>query len=92
MNVDLDPVRAHVETLRWVKKRQAELKDLESKTRDAIEQALGDNEIGQLDGDTVITWVMHKKRLFQQAKLKDAHPELVEEFTETVEGRQFKVL
>jgi hypothetical protein len=35
---------------------------------------------------------MHKKRLFQQAKLKDAHPELVEEYTETVEGRQFKVL
>lgn len=92
MNIDLEPVRAHVEVLIWAKARAAELKYLEKNARDAIEEALGDNEIGQIDGETVITWATHKKRQFQQAKLKEAHPEIVEEYTETVEGRQFKLV
>lgn len=92
MSVDLESVRAHVDILVWAKARAAELKDIEKNARDAIEEALGDNEIGELDGHPVVTWAMHKKRVFQQAKFKEAHPELVEAFTETVEGRQFKVI
>ncbi len=91
-NVDLDSVRDHVQILKWAKARIAEVKELEKNARDAIEEALGDNEIGQLDGETVITWTTHKKRQFQQAKMKEDHPDLVEAYTELVEARQFKLV
>lgn len=91
-NVDLNSVRAHVETLIWTKTRQSELTNLEKKAREAIEEVLGDNEIGQLDGQTVITWTTHKKRQFQQKKLAEEHPNIVDEFTELVEARTFKVV
>lgn len=91
-NVDLESVRDHVQILKWAKARINEVKDLEQNARDAIEEALGDNDIGQLDGQTVVTWTTHKKRQFQQAKLKEAYPELADEFTELVEARTFKLV
>lgn len=91
-NVDLEAVRAQVESLRYAKQKIAEMKVLESMARDAIEEAMGTGEIGQLDGETVITWTTFKKRQFRQDKLKETHPELVEEYTELTESRQFKVV
>lgn len=86
---DLESVRAKVEVLRMVKESQKKLKELEADARGAIEAVLGDDEQGTLDGEIVVTWASHKKRVFQQAKLKDANPDLVELFTDTVEGRRF---
>lgn len=91
-NVDLNHVRDQVQILKWAKARIAEVKELEKNARDAIEEALGNNDIGQLDGETVVTWTTHKKRQFQQAKLKEEHPELVEQYTELIEARTFKLV
>lgn len=92
MAKDLSKVRGHVEVLQYAKREIAKLKELESMARDAIEAELGNDDIGQLDGATVITWVAHKKRQFQQKKLAEAHPELAAEFTELVEQRTFKLV
>ena len=53
---------------------------------------MGNAEQGSLDGEIVITWTTHKKRQFQQQKLKDANPELVEQFTELIESRTFNIV
>jgi hypothetical protein len=91
-HVNLEPVRAQVEVLRYVKARKAELEKIEKKARDEIEEVMGDNDIGELDGKTAITWTTHKKRQFQQRKLTEAMPEIADAFTELVEGRQFKLV
>lgn len=92
MSKDLSSVRAAVEVVRWAKAEEAKLKALVTEHRAAIEEALGDDEQGTLDGEIVITWASHKKRQLDQSALREAHPELVEEYTNLVEARQFKVV
>lgn len=89
---NLESVRAHVEVLAWARARKTEIAALETSARDAIEEALGAEEIGELDGATVVTWTTHKKRQLQQKAMREAFPELVEEFTELVEARTFKMV
>lgn len=91
-NVNLDDVRGQVEVLKWCGERLSEIKELQKNARAAIEEALGENEIGELDGETVVTWASHKKRQLNQAAMKEAHPEIVEEFTQLSEVRTFKVV
>jgi hypothetical protein len=91
-NVDLNAVRGHVEVLKWCGDRLSEIRELQKNARDAIEEVLADNEIGELDGKTVITWASHKKRQLNQAAMKEAHPDIVEEFTDSVEQRTFRVV
>lgn len=90
--VNLEPVRAHVEILRMVKRKKAELKELEANSRAVVEEAMGDNESGELDGKPAIEWPRYKKRQFRLAALRDAHPEIAEEYTELVEAAQFNVV
>lgn len=90
--VDLDPVRGHVEILRFCKRKKAELKALEDNARAAVERAMGENETGELDGKPAITWVRYKKRQLNQAMLREVSPELIEEHTSLVEQRAFKVV
>lgn len=90
--VDLESVRYHVEILRMAKKGEKDLKKLIADSEDAIKEVMGDNDIGQLDGETVITWVSHKKNQFQQAALKEALPEIAAEFTSLVNARTFRVV
>lgn len=90
--VNLNALRAHVELLIWAKQRKAEIKDIEANSRSEIEAAMGDAEIGTLDGEEAIHWTTYKKRQFKQAALRAEHPELAEEYTELVEQRKFEVL
>jgi len=89
---DLDNLRWAVETLRWVKQRKAELKDAEDKARDAIEQALGDDASGTLDGHAVINWKSHKRTALDQKYLKQQFREVYESCLVTREVRRMEVL
>lgn len=90
--VDLSDVRGSVELLKWAKAQQAKLKEVEANARAAIEEKMGEAEIGTLDGEDVISWSHFKKRQLDQKALREKHPELVEEYTNLVESRQFKVI
>ena len=89
--VNLDAHRGAVDLLKWVKAREAEIKDIKEKARAEIEAALGDNEAGTVDGELAITWQSSKRRQLDQDALKKAHPDIVEEFKKTTEVRTFKV-
>lgn len=90
--MNIDPVRAHVEILKFVKVKKAELKEMEEASRAAVEEALGGNEVGEVCGETVVTWKrVMSKRLNQQA-LKSDHPELVEQYSQLGESRRFEVV
>jgi len=90
--VDLEKLRWAVETLRAVKDRKAELKAAEELARDAIEQALGDNDEGELDGHTVVTWKYFKRNALDQTFLRETYPELYESCKKVTEVRRFEVV
>lgn len=91
-NVDLESVRGPIDVYRWIKLRQAELKELETTTRAAIEAAMGDADTGTLDDKPVISWLTYKKRQLNQKALKENLPELAETYTEVKEVRRFELV
>jgi predicted phage-related endonuclease len=92
MAVNLEQVRWAVETLRWIKDRKAELKATEEAARDAIEQALGDSDEGELDGHVVIAWKSFKRNALDQTFLRDTYPELYESAKRVTEVRRFTLV
>lgn len=88
---DLESVRASVEILQYVKARRAELKELEERHRPIVEEVLGNDEIGRLNGKTVVTYKHIKSRRLNQQTLKTDYPDVAEHCTETVESRRFEV-
>ena len=89
---DLDELRAQVELLRWCKEKKAEIKEVETAARAAVEAALGDDDTGTMDGHPVITWKFHKRTALDQGFLKQAYPDLYETCKRTTEVRRFEVL
>lgn len=92
MTVNLDPLRDHIQLIRWCKTRRAELRELEDNARAEIEATLGDDEEGTLDGEVAVKWTRFKKRQFDQAALKSGEPQIAEEYTKLVEARRFEVI
>jgi len=90
--VNLEKVRWAVETLRMLKDRKAELQAAEVAARDALEQALGDNGEGELDGHTVVTWKFYKRNALDQKFLRDTYPDLYESCKRVTEVRRFEVV
>jgi predicted phage-related endonuclease len=88
---DLNSVKDHIEVLRYVKSQRAMLKELEEVSRAAVEEALGEEEFGALDGETVVTWKFSKDTRLNQSALKEDHPELVDEYKQTSVRRTFSV-
>lgn len=91
-HVDLEELRWAVESLQWCNQRKAELKELETKARDAIEEALGDNTDGVLDGETVVTWKYSKRVALDQKVLQKSYPDVYEACKGVTEVRRFTVV
>lgn len=89
--IDLEPVRSQVEILRFVKRKQRELKRLEEQAREAVEAFMDSSDEGTLDDELAITWHRHKRRFLNQAGLKESAPKIYEEYIITQETRQFIV-
>jgi hypothetical protein len=89
MNLNL--LRGHVDILQFVKTRRAEIDLMEERARAAIEEAMGEDEIGEVDGKIVVTWRHNKSRRFNQKQHKEDQPACHESFMQTSEGRTFKV-
>lgn len=91
MAVNLDELRAQVEILRWAKERKAEIAEVEKTARAAVEEALGDNDAGTVDGFLVISWKAHKRTALDQKLLKSLYPDVDAECRTTTEVRRFEV-
>lgn len=89
---DLGSIRADIDAYRAVDAQIKALQDTKAQLRTTIEQALGDSEIGTLDGENTVTWKFSKRRSLDQAALKKEHPELVARYVTTTEVRTLKVL
>lgn len=87
---DLDAtVAAHIADLRHVR---ALIKDLESDERqheNEIKAALGDTEIGLVDGKVAVTWKQTRSRRVDLDRLRAEHPELAAELAIESVTRRF---
>lgn len=90
--VDLGELKGHVEILRYCKSQMADLEEMRERSRAVIEEAMGDNEIGEIDGEPVIKWEHSKRRALDQKILKAKFPDVREECMTTTEVRRFEVL
>lgn len=92
MPTNLDNLRAQIAILRHVKAKRLELSELEANARAAVEEALGEDEEGTLDGVTVIRWSRQKRTSLNQKLLKELHPEIAAECMDTVEVRRMLII
>lgn len=88
---DISHLHSQVELLRYCKIKHGELKDLEANAKAAIQQALGDSEVGTMNDKIIVTWKSHKRRSLDQSALKQSHPEIYEEYITTSEVRRFEI-
>ena len=88
---DLSHLRAQVEILRAIKSKKAELKELEEHARSAVESALGDADIGIIDGEPVVTWKFHKRTALDQRVLKASFKDVYDVCLRTSEVRRFEI-
>ena len=89
---DLNAVRAQVEILQYCKERRTELADVEAQAKAAVQEALGDDDTGTLDGREVVYWRRHKRTALNQTLLAATYPEICESCKTTTEVRRFEVL
>ena len=79
---------AQLEEARALSKQASEL---ETKAKDAIAQMLLGNEIGLVDGQQIVSWKQQAgKESFDAARLKQEHPEMVQEYTK--QGNPYRVM
>lgn len=92
MSTDLSPVRHFVEVLDYVRGEKARLTELEKAARAEIEAVIGDDQAGELDGQTAITWETTKRTALSQSVLKRDYPDVAAACMETTEVRRFLVV
>lgn len=79
---------AQLEEARALSKQASEL---EAKAKDAIAQMLLGNEIGLVDGQQIVSWKQQAgKESFDTSRLKQEHPEMVQEYTK--QGNPYRVM
>lgn len=88
--VDLAAVRDHIAALKTVEAQLRALNETKASLQNDIKAALGDNEVGQLDGTTVVTWTRTKRNALDQKALKAAEPELFAQYMAATEVRSFR--
>jgi hypothetical protein len=93
-SVDLDAVRGWIDVLRAIKERRAALDELEAKARGHVEAALGDREVGTINGRPEVRWSYTKgRKSIDVTRLRKELPAVAAEYTTTGEpGRRFEVL
>jgi predicted phage-related endonuclease len=90
--INLAPVRAHIEVLRYVKTQKAKLKELEDAARAAVEDAMGSHDVGILDGEPAVHWTHFKEQRFDSSAFRDDNPELYEQYRTARPKRRFEVI
>lgn len=89
--MNLDSIIDHIEIMRECKSRIKDLEEMASRSRAVVEEIMGDNEIGEVDGQVVVTWKKYKARRLSQKYLREHYPDVAEESMETKEYRSMEI-
>lgn len=90
--VELDDLAHHLHLLRQVDTKIGKLTSLRTDLVQRIKAALGDDEIGTVDGIPVVTFKRTLRVALSQKLIKERHPEVIPDCEEITEVRRFLVL
>lgn len=88
----VDAVADWISAYRTAKDNAAKWAELADRARSHITEALGDAEVGVIDGKPVVRHAFVHKRRVNLPKMRDEHPELVEQFTVAAVERRFTLI
>ena len=91
-HADLTPVAADLAAYRELDTQIKALKEIQATLRGRIEDAMGDHELGLIDGEPAAMYKFVKSRRFDQKAFKAAHPDLAAEYVTVSESRRFTVV
>lgn len=80
--------------LLYIRQCDAQIKQLEEAkavARKHVEAALGDAEVGTVDGQPAVRWTWVRSSRFQTTKFREQHPDLYAEYTSAQVTRRFIV-
>jgi len=83
---ELDELAGVIANWRAAKTKAAEWKTAADELSAVIVTALGDAEIGTVDGKPIVSYKRFKKTALSQKLLKQLHPDVFAECTETTES------
>ena len=92
MSTPLDNLKAHLEILRFTRAKISEYTEMADRSKAAIQEAMGESEVGTVEGEPAVKWTHSKVTRLDQKKLKAEHPEVVSAYMTTSEQRRFEVL
>jgi predicted phage-related endonuclease len=89
--VSLDGLRDHLNAYSLAAAEIEKWKSIQAQARAAIETALGDAEIGTVDGAKAVTWIRSERTTIDTKRLQaDLPPEVLAPYTRTTVVRTFK--
>jgi glutamine phosphoribosylpyrophosphate amidotransferase len=91
-DVNLENIRGQVEILIYVKQKMRELKEVQDKATEAIQQVMKVGDIGYLDDEPVVQWGEHKANTFDQAAFAEDYPDLLEQYKSQKARTRFEVV
>ena len=89
---EIDDLAGTYQQLRNVKEQIAKLKELQTVLEEQLKQAIGEGNIGIIDGRPVAAYSVYSKRQFQQLQLKETMPEIYANFCTTVTSTTFRLI
>lgn len=92
MSTDLTPIADDIKGYRELDYAIKALKEQQQVYRARIEDALGDDDCGEIDDKPVVTFPFIKSTRFDQKAFKAAHPDLAAEFVTVTQSRRFTVV
>jgi predicted phage-related endonuclease len=90
--VAVDPLADQLARLRALLARKRQIEAEADEIRAAIQDALGDYEIGTVHGLPAVTWTHHIRHAFDQTAFKKAEPELHAVYLKATPYRRFTVI
>lgn len=89
--VNLNGLKAQLAIIQHCKQKRAELDELEANAKAAIQAALGEAEVGTIDGRVAVRWTTVRRNTIDQKLLKQRHPDIAAEVMTVSESRRFTI-
>lgn len=89
---DLDDIRGWIAVLNVAREEKARAEGVIAQAREKIEDALGDEEVGALDGQPVVRWTYVTSTRFDQKKARSLLGDAADACVIETSGRRFTVV
>jgi hypothetical protein len=91
-DINIDDLAGTYEQLRNVKEQIAKLKELQTVLEEQLKAAIGEGNIGLIDGKPVASYRVYSKRQFQLAHFKEVMPSFYDNYCTTVTSTTFRLI